>query len=279
MNKITLIIPDLHHRWEQAEKIIASVGADEVIFLGDYFDDFDDTAEMVNATSDWLIESVQKPNRIHLFGNHDQHYAFPYKSFQCSGYQQWKYFITHDIVKSNTWDKVKWFHFLDDQWFLCHAGLHNLNLPNDIKKLRTDRPKFHAELASYLNAEIIKGFQNGANGTGSWILNAGRGRGGMQRVGGITWCDYHQEFFPVRGLNQIMGHTPQMQGPKWCILENDPHREEGRVAYRPYDLWTPTPEGLNNPQQSTNICLDVHGNTHYAVWDGKKLKIGNYRDL
>ncbi len=279
MNKTTLIIPDLHHRWEQAEKIISSVGADDILFLGDYFDDFNDTPDMVRATAEWLQDSVTKPNRIHLFGNHDQHYAFPYRPFQCSGYEQWKYFIIQDMLDSKVWDKLKWYHFLDEVWLLTHAGLHNLNVPDEVTKERKDRPKFINELSQYLDAEIHKGFNYGASGAGSWVFNAGCARWGSQRVGGITWCDFNQEFFPVRGINQIMGHTPQMQGARWCIWEKDPKKSGGRVAYRPHDLFTPLPQSYHNTDESFNICLDVHGNTHFGIWNGKKLQIGNYRDL
>ena len=279
MINTTLIIPDLHHRWRQAEKIIAEVGADEVIFLGDYFDDFNDTPEMVQDTCDWLEGSVAKPNRIHLFGNHDQHYAFTYKTFQCSGYEQWKYFIIHDNMDPKVWEKLKWFHVLDNRWLLTHAGLHKLNVPDSIKKFRKDRPKFITALSEWLNEEILKGFRSGAESVGSWVFNAGKARWGMQRVGGITWCDYEREFFPLMGINQIVGHTPQMQGPRWCLLEKDPLNSDGKVVYRPADLWKPTIEGLDDPNLSANICLDVHGNTHYATWNGSELKIGNYRDL
>ena len=275
----TLILPDIHLRHEQANKIIKHVGADEVIFLGDWADDFDDTPDMVKETAEWFVDFVANPNHIALFGNHDAHYAYSYRTFRCSGYQQWKYLEINDIVPRSTWDKVKWFHFLDDKWLLTHAGLHMLNVPEKITKFRKDRKKFISELTIWLNAEIVKGFQNGASGTGSWVFNAGHARGGQRRVGGITWCDFNQEFFPVQGINQIFGHTPQTQGPRWCIWEKDPKKPQGRVAYRPADLWTPSTEKLSNPDQSQNVCLDVHGNTHWATWDGKELKIGNYRDL
>ena len=280
MTKITLIIPDIHLKWERAEKIISAVGADEVIFLGDYFDDFGDNPEMVRETVSWLSGSVAKPNRIHLFGNHDQHYAYPYRTFQCSGYEQWKYFIIHDSIDPKLWDELKWFHFLDGQWLLSHGGLHTLNVPDGIKKTRKEgRPKLVGELTKFLTDAIRKGFQDGANNQGSWVFNAGRARWGQQRVGGITWCDFEREFKPFRGINQIVGHTPQMQSPRWCILEEDPLNTDGRVVYRPSELYKPTLAQLNNLELSHNICLDVHGNMHYAVWNGKELKIGNYLDL
>lgn len=281
MNKITLIIPDLHHRWEQAEKIIAAVGADEVLFLGDYFDDFGDNPAMVKATTDWLEDSVAKPNRIHLWGNHDVHYAFVYKTFQCSGYEQWKYFIVHDSINPKVWDKLKFYHFLDNKWLLTHAGLHKLNVPDSIKKFRKDRPKFVLELSGWLDHEIRKGFNAAADGNGSWIFNAGAARWGHQRVGGITWCDFQREFFPVQGINQIVGHTPSGVGhPQWCMLGRDPLNTDGKVWYR-YENGEAffKPENLDDVDLSYNLNLDVLGNTHYGIWNGKELKIGNYRDL
>jgi hypothetical protein len=275
MSRTTLIVPDIHHRWEQAEKIITAVGADDIIFLGDYFDDFNDTPEMVEATSKWLISSVNKPNRVHLFGNHDVHYAFSYRTFQCSGYEDWKYFIIHDLVPSEIWDKLKWYHFLDNRWFLSHAGLHKQNVPGKISVLRNDREKFYKAIDDYLQKEIHTAFRNGANNQASWIFNAGHSRGGFNRVGGITWCDYEREFFPVKGLNQIVGHTPQGLGfPKWCVLDTDE-----KISYPPYEFWTPLEKTLDDPEKSVNIDLDVHGNTHYGVWNGKKLSVGSYKDL
>jgi hypothetical protein len=280
MIETTLILPDLHHKVDQATKIIKHVGADKVIALGDFYDDFDDTPDMVTHTSEWLIDFVSNPNHIALFGNHDQMYAYPYRTFQCSGYAQWKSFIINDIVPRSVWSKLKWYYFLDGQWLLSHGGLHTLNVPDHIKKFRAEgRPKFIKELSDYLDDEIRKGFRDGANNKVTWVFNAGRARWGQQRVGGLTWCDFEREFKPFRGINQIVGHTPQMQSPRWCILEEDPLNTDGRVVYRPYELFKPSLNELNNLELSHNIDLDVHGNMHYATWDGKQLKLGNYKDL
>lgn len=272
--KISLIIPDIHHRWEQAEKIIHSVGADEIIFLGDYLDDFNDTPEMVRATAEWLKDSVEKPNRIHLFGNHDVSYAFNYRSMKCSGYEQWKHHIVNDTLTNKTWDKVKWYHFLDNRWLLSHAGLHNLNVPNRFIKYRRNREKFIKILSEHLDQSIMEGFKAAANNVPHWIFNAGRARWGQQRVGGITWCDYTREFLPVRGINQIVGHTPQQNGIKWTRIT-----EDGKLFHHPLEEWNPTPEQLDDCKMSSNICLDSTGNMYYATWNGQKLIVGNYIDL
>ena len=274
MNKTTLIIPDIHHKWAQAEKIISAVGADEVIFIGDYFDDFNDTPEMVTDTCDWLEASVNKPNRIHLYGNHDQSYGFGFKALRCSGYAQWKQFIIDDTLPKETWSKLKWYHFLDNRWLLCHAGLHKLNIPDKIMDYREDRPKFIQEISEYLDDNLVKGLRKAANNDTHWVLNAGRSRGGLERVGGITWCDYEREFYPVQGLNQIVGHTPQSFGRiKWCRYI------DGKVSCIAHTDYSPTPEELDDPNISINIDLDVNGNMHWGTWDGKTFTIGNYKDL
>jgi len=273
-NKVTLIVPDIHHNWRTAEKIIAAVPHDEVLFLGDYFDDFGDNPQMVQETCDWLTASVAKPNRIHLFGNHDIHYAFAYRYFQCSGYEQWKYFIAQDSVSRAVWDKLKWFHVLDNTWLVSHAGLHKFHLPDDIKQLSGDRTAFLHAIEEYLNLEVRKGFQHGANNKSFWTYSAGHARGGMQRVGGILWCDFDREFFPIKGLNQILGHTPQRYGiAKWCVLD-----EKESIAYRPVFEFNPPTGGLDDPSKSYNIDLDVHQDMHYGVWDGKKLIVKSHKD-
>lgn len=274
-NKTTLFIPDIHHKWGMAEKIISRVGADEVVLLGDYFDDFEDTPQMVNDTCDWLQDSLEKPNRTHLIGNHDQQYVFPYESFRCTGYAQWKHFIIRDNINPKLWEKLKWFHFVDNnRWLCCHAGLHKMNVPKEFKQYRNDRPKFVTELTNYLNHEIEEGLRAAGRGDGSWIFNAGASRGGGNRVGGITWCDYEMEFFPVMGINQIVGHTQQRYGVHWSLLG-----DSGRIFRHPPSEFSPTPELLDNPLQSTNIGLDYCGNMHYGIWDGKQFTIGDYKSL
>jgi hypothetical protein len=266
--KLTLIIPDLHLKWEKADKIIKHVGADEVIFLGDYFDDFNDDAHMINEMVDWLGASVKVPGRIHLYGNHDIHYAFTQPFYRCSGYAQWKHFIIHDALDPRVWDWVKFYHILDGKWLVSHAGLHSLHVPKKISALSPNRAQYLKEIDNYLDAEVPKAHRNE-----SWLFKAGQSRGGMQRVGGIIWCDFEQEFHPVVGLNQIFGHTPQSLGTaKWCYMN------KGKVSYRPIGSWTPNAVNYDDVRRSYNVCLDVHANMHWAVWNGKTLKFGNYRD-
>lgn len=266
MKNLTCIIPDLHHKWETAEKIIQAVGPDQTIFLGDYFDSFDEIPQMVYDMADWLVESVKNPKRIHLIGNHDMHYMYANNYFQCSGYEQWKYFHINDIIKRDTWDKLKHYHVLDNVWLLTHAGLHEYFIPNSIKVLANNKSKlFFKQLTNYIDEQIIKGMRNQ-----SWIFHAGQMRGGNQLYGGINWCD-SREFIPTKGLNQIFGHTVYDQ-IRWInILGN-------QKELRKETDWSPNPDDLNKSDHSYNVCLDT-GISHYATWDGKTIKIHWVGDL
>src|SRR5690606_22035145 len=73
----TLVLPDVHNHFAEAEAQIARHPADRIVFLGDYFDSFDDTPAMAAATAEWLKDSLAKPDRLHLWGNHDLWHRFP----------------------------------------------------------------------------------------------------------------------------------------------------------------------------------------------------------
>jgi hypothetical protein len=74
-----LVIPDVHHRFEWAESVIAREGGDcaSIIFLGDYFDHHGDTPQDTYHTASWLKKSLRDNRRCHLLGNHDVAYFAP----------------------------------------------------------------------------------------------------------------------------------------------------------------------------------------------------------
>ena len=86
MNK-TVILGDIHGRdcWKQ---IVASENPDRVIFIGDYFDSFDNTAveQMHNFKEIIEYKESGKAEVIMLIGNHDYHYINSSETY--SGFQQ-----------------------------------------------------------------------------------------------------------------------------------------------------------------------------------------------
>jgi hypothetical protein len=65
------------------------------------------------------------------------------------------------------------------------------------------------------------------------LLQCGRGRGGIARVGGVVWADWNTEFVPIEGLNQVVGHTPG-DVVRTKMLRN----KEGRIVSANHNLDT-----------------------------------------
>ena len=111
MTAKTIIIPDIHNDYFTAEKIIKKENPDKIIFLGDYFDDFDDTVKDSENTAKWLVKSLKQENRIHLIGNHDLSYMTDNSNLKCSGYKIDK----HKAIKKHSidWNKLKMHYWID----------------------------------------------------------------------------------------------------------------------------------------------------------------------
>lgn len=191
----TIIISDLHNRVEWIEPYLSTIKYDKVIFLGDYFDDFGDTAKDIKASACWLKQSIKHSNRIHLLGTHDMWYRYPLNRFlQASGNTPKKSEIINKILSKEDWDLLKFYHF-EQNFLLTHAGLH----PSFVKDGN--------DVISSLKLLIEKAIIEIEDGEIEPILDAGFARGGLNPFGGITWLDWHDEFEIIPNLNQIMGHT------------------------------------------------------------------------
>lgn len=195
----TLIFPDLHEPpqsvLDQIETIIAHEGVDRIVFLGDYFDRFNDTPQDATRTATWLEKSLTDPRRTHLIGNHDASYLWPVESTFCSGFTWEKEAAIRENLGANAKDKFV-FHAWIDDWLLTHAGLSN-----DWVKVPTDL------LPKWLEAEGEAARRAFDQGKYHWFVEIGRRRGGTHPAGGLLWCD-HEELAPVSNIRQIYGHTP-----------------------------------------------------------------------
>ncbi len=189
----TLIIPDIHTKFQIAESIIKSESPDSIVFLGDYFDAFNETEQDTHNTARWLATSLQQQNRIHLIGNHDLPYMADNPVFLCSGFSESKKYIInlYDIP----WNKMHTYCYVGDH--LCtHAGVskqffeeHSTDTLNEFMKQSTEDLK-HIDDVNYLQK----------------FFRAGVLRGGVHKNGGIVWCDYN-EFTDIPHIKQIFGHT------------------------------------------------------------------------
>lgn len=207
-----IVIGDIHNHWVEAEEIASLYDkTHRVIFTGDYFDNFGDTAEDARQTAKWLKESLDKPNRIHLMGNHDINYSYLnfvkdsngnlQNIYNCSGYDTKKDYVINEIMTESDWDKIKFAHFGNGFWF-THAGIHPHWFEHPVKGMSNDAI---LDKLAKANDDYLNRIWNETIGA------VGRCRGGMQRVGGILWCDDFREGHVSRGLKQVFGHTPTMQ--------------------------------------------------------------------
>jgi hypothetical protein len=200
MNQARLIIPDVHHKLKLAEKIRTNHPTMPAIFLGDYFDDFDDTIGDMKATCRWLKEALENSDDESLLGNH----CFAYVSYElgvrwgfCTGWRIDKQQVFHQYFpKDSLLDRGSWLTECQG-WLISHAGLSS-DLYRSFRKRRTIDEI--TQSAADAEAALRAGVQHPA-------FLAGVDRGGRQKFGGILWCDW-ERVRPIPGIRQVVGHTP-----------------------------------------------------------------------
>lgn len=251
----TIIIPDLHNRLEFVEPALISPALqpyDNVIFLGDYFDDFYDTPQDVTKSARWLKQSLHKSNRIHLWGTHDLWYRFPNNPFIfASGNSEKKLCAINRILTMDDWNLIRPYYY-EQNFLMTHAGVHNYLILQYALKNKHIFGKYIVNRKLQLSVQeivdqIIKPATEHAlkdvsdNISNIWF-EAGFARLGMHQVGGITWLDWSEEFQPVPGLNQIVGHSelqiPEQKNTRYsknyCIDTRNSHigiLENGELTY------------------------------------------------
>jgi hypothetical protein len=260
-----LVIPDIHNNHTLAEALIAKVNPEHTIFLGDYFDNFDDTYEDVANTAVWLAWSVTEKNRTHLTGNHDIHYRFADNSgVRCGGYDQGKSVVINNRVKPEHWKRLKYFANVGD-WILSHAGVHPYWI--DPVKFREDENFTVSKetLINKLERDSVDCDKQLTNGKSHWFEISGHARNHHSPyVGGLLWCDFDLEFRPTRGIHQIIGHTPSREDIRWRVLKSN---DDAVFA----------PEGAKpelSDQTSFNVCFDSYPALKwYGILEGNELSI------
>lgn len=199
----TLVISDIHNHTGWVENALTAYKEkfdyDEVVFLGDYFDDFGDNAYDAGRTAIWLKASLHKPNRIHLIGNHDIPYMIPSNDFLwCPGFTPDKCRRIRNELTADDFKLLRPAYFSNDH-LLSHAGFTKEFTTNTVTGIVAN-PAQLIERA-VIEMELLKG------GLPQPLFQAGY-RMATGLTGGITWCDWDDEFEATQGINQIVGHTP-----------------------------------------------------------------------
>lgn len=197
----SLIISDIHNKINQVEEIIETYrDINEIVFLGDYFDDFGDNSTIAKKVAIWLKDSLTKSNRIHLLGNHELNYMYNGVDI-CGGYTLQKKEAINEILNSDDWSKLRFYY--DCQGWLCtHAGCSGDLFGNSVTGNIS---------MGYITKQMDRGkdclFLKNINQ--SKIFQVGAKRGGFCSVGGPLWCHFPEEFVPIANIKQVFGHTIQ----------------------------------------------------------------------
>lgn len=230
-----LFLTDLHTRWEKAEKILSTNEYDLAIIGGDEFDQFYDTPEINAKTAEWVKYSINQPNRIHIWANHTIAYGFPYNDcLKCSGFAKEKALAINSVLTKEDWNKFKLYHF-EDGIFYSHAGAHPY--------VFCDVNEEEMTLQS-IEKKCKKALDDAVMCIPNPVTSAGKGRGGWEWVGGLTWLDHRTEAIPVKNWKMVYGHTPH-EKPNYKKLDKN----------------------------SFNLCMDTHLEYYAIITDGKiKIK-------
>lgn len=204
MNKESkvLVIGDIHQNHLKAE-LYAQDWKGPIIFLGDYFDQFYDNPNDARATAEWLKDSLSQPNRIHLMGNHDFHYMLPVGCGTfCSGYSPEKHKAIKEVLSSEDWDRIKYFHAENDCWF-SHAGVSYKWFRHPVLGINQ---KVVESIITRAREDIKGRIYDSPYVAALWA--ADHYRGGRYDKGGLLWCDWRiLDFF--ENIVQVVGHTPR----------------------------------------------------------------------
>ena len=230
----TLVVSDIHNKIDVVQKILDKESSvDEVIFLGDWFDDFDDSVNDVVEVAKFLNSIYTEDKFKFVWGNHDLYYP-PFRNFHlCSaGFSADKQICIEATINPKVWEQFNFYYF-SQNFLFSHAGVTSKH-DNIFEKTKFELNKFD-DLIKIAEKHLYTKQSH-------FMYRAGFSRGGMLPVGGITWCDFYKDFEPFENLNQIFGHT----------IVNEPSFV--------YDT------------NSINLCLDTNLQ-HYAVINDSQIEI------
>ncbi len=212
-----VIIPDVHNKFHLIDPIIKKEQPDKIVYLGDWFDSYNDLPIQNKLTAEYLKNILYDHNKIFLYGNHDIQYRYHNNIYiRSTAYSDDKYNIINSVLTNKDWNQFKLYTIINDNWFLSHAGISFQLVCNPILGFNVD----------YFNRILEQDFQDLKLNKDQQLLGIGKMRGGYNKIGGITWCDI-TEFEPIDNINQVFGHTNiknpiqintnVLNSENWCI--------------------------------------------------------------
>lgn len=268
MKSRTLVIPDIHMRIADADAALAALAGryDDVVLLGDYFDrppslrGVPVSRAEADAVVDWLRRSLERPNLVHLVGNHDLYYFVPRPEAWCSGTTPEMRAAIEQGIEPDCLQQFR-AAVVVGPWLVSHAGFAQKHV----------RGRSARTLAAMANSALVAAPDTST--AFSPLLGCGIMRGGSLDRSGVTWCDWDYELWPSVGIHQVVGHT-YAQGlvrgkscrrgkpaPKLESFELDPGDELVRSS---------------SEHDSCNWCIDT-GLEVVAILEGEKIRFVRWR--
>ncbi len=177
-----IVCGDTHGKIEIVRHLLSGeyVGYHKV-FVGDYVDSYDrSVGNQVSIVQELLQSCRDRDDVTCLLGNHELSYMM--NKMQCSGHK-YATKVHMDLLIPEIETTFKTHLYITAGVLVTHAGATQQMFPN----------KEYLRNCLTTNADML--------------YHIGRARGGTNKVGGIFWCDYWEEFEPIPNLIQIMGHT------------------------------------------------------------------------
>lgn len=241
-----LLIADPHQDIRYVESCLKEDGdADTVVFLGDWFDTFEDVNEKsilsIKSTCKYINALFESGRDIvWLLGNHDIAYFSSFREglrpvknsfYSCSGYTEQKAWDFNKHI-SKEWIRSNQLCCMVGDFVVSHAGFHPLqlgdkNLEISLEDVSNMYESWEKDKGSFTDVAY------------HWIYRVGRCRFGYDAIGSPVWLDWHREFKPLDSFKQVVGHT--------------------------------TTNLSHNPKEG-NYCIDEMQNC-YAVWENGLLNI------
>lgn len=195
-NKDTYIVGDIHGRFDVVEELIS--WDTPTIFIGDIVDSYTVDVDTQVKTLNLVLNAVEAyPNKYRcIMGNHELSYLD--SKMMCSGHN-YAMAAHMQFLKSRVQTLMQDYLWCNG-FLVTHAGLSAASVHQQYLDRGVDGIK------AFLQSEDFNKIK----------YNVGSARGGFTRKPGIFWCDWWQEFIPIDGVNQVVGHSA-----------NRPQRAEG----------------------------------------------------
>ena len=188
---------------------------DKIIFVGDYVDSYDKTNEQILENLKDIIhfKNALGDKVILLVGNHDIQYIVPKQI--CSGYRPEMNVDLNEIFRINI-DLFLLAYELHDnsgnKWLWTHAGVSSGWYNEFDKLIHNEKYRFKDLWNEFLeNERTVADILNFA-----WkikmpsLFDVDSDSGGIMPWGGPVWVRPRMlNYWPLKGYNQIVGHTPQ----------------------------------------------------------------------